>query len=443
MNQLITACLLTWLAPALPAARAAADPIVPGSFQRIEDGPLRQRIETLVAGATAPEKAPEVARRLHEIGPDALPDMLSALGHRRIDDPRRSALLGALTLHGRAAVLPHLATTGQDAPTARAGSIVALGGLGVPADLERMLVLAADPADEGELHPIVHDALVQGATLLWSRHAPTTTLLRDAIRSQPTEVACPLVQAVASVPGEAGLGAFENLLGRRASVDRAIVPRLPLLATAARRPLRSDTLTRLRSLLNDSDDELARSAAIALTQLDDLESVGHLIGLLHHREARVVDTAHWSLVRLTGLGHGAEPEPWESWYQEQAEWYATRAPEVLRMLDQPGAGQAAQALRELSVRPLFREELAPEVARVLNRPEPELRLMGCTTLRQLGSEGSNPLLVARLRDSDPRVVQVSHAALVDLTGLNLPPDAESWHDALEQLASSTTSANQR
>ncbi len=425
-----TQCLLGLLLVLAPTASAAGEPTV--AFGLATVGGHRQRVETLVAGARTPASAEAAARHLARLGPDALPDLVAALGHRRADDPRRAALVGALDLHGRTAVLPHLAPANTAAPNLRAASLLALGGIGGSGDLDRMLALAADAGrGAGAVRPELHEALLEGSSLLWTRHAPTAAGLRDAIRAQEPDVAAALVQAACRVSGEPVLTAFEALLGRRSEIDRGIVPRLPALARDAGRPLRPDTLARLREMLDHADVELARSAAVALAQLEDLEAVGELVGALRSGEPRLVDSARWALVELTGMGYGATPEPWEAWYAEQADWYANRAPEVLRMLDDPRAGPPTQALRELSARPLFRADLAPAIAGVLERPEPQLRLLGCSTLRRLGSDEAKPLLVRRLADTDPRVVETSHAALVELTGLDLPPDARRWQDALE------------
>jgi hypothetical protein len=78
------------------------------------------------------------------------------------------------------------------------------------------------------------------------------------------------------------------------------------------------TANTLRAKLADADVEVRAAAALACGTKEDVQHVPDLIPLLRDNQDRVVQAAHVALRTLVGKDLGKEPEPWQSWWEEQA-----------------------------------------------------------------------------------------------------------------------------
>ena len=92
--------------------------------------------------------------------------------------------------------------------------------------------------------------------------------------------------------------------------------------------------------------------------------------------------------------------------------------------------QVAAAIMDLSQHPLYRHEIAPEIARCLMRTEPDIVLLACAALGQLGSRTVLRDLVDQLDHGDPERVKAAQRALERITGLRLGADARAWSELL-------------
>jgi HEAT repeat protein len=88
------------------------------------------------------------------------------------------------------------------------------------------------------------------------------------------------------------------------------------------------------------------------------------------------------------------------------------------------------ALGELTRHPLYRHEVAVEVAALLERSESEVKNLVFSALWRLRSPRAVPLLLEQLHSEDEDLRSRVHELLGALTGLRLPAQASSWKLAL-------------
>jgi len=68
----------------------------------------------------------------------------------------------------------------------------------------------------------------------------------------------------------------------------------------------------------------------------------------------------------------------------------------------------------------------------LGHPDKNLAVLACTATRHLVDDGAVPDLIVLLCEENPSVRRSAHAALTELTGLNLKPVAEDWTRWLDE-----------
>jgi len=86
-----------------------------------------------------------------------------------------------------------------------------------------------------------------------------------------------------------------------------------------------------------------------------------------------------------------------------------------------------QAVRALGA--LGGPDQVPVLSRILAEDaDPDVRLDAALALGRLGGEGAVDPLIAGLEDSDPSVAFACHAALMEITGLDLPPSRGLWEE---------------
>ncbi|MDX2093163.1 MAG: hypothetical protein SFX73_35295 [Kofleriaceae bacterium] len=80
----------------------------------------------------------------------------------------------------------------------------------------------------------------------------------------------------------------------------------------------NSALARARRAVHSSDPEVVAAAAVALTELGDVEAVPDLIGVIE-RSDRAGDQARRALVRLTAQDFGSSERKWRKWYTDARE----------------------------------------------------------------------------------------------------------------------------
>jgi HEAT repeat protein len=185
-----------------------------------------------------------------------------------------------------------------------------------------------------------------------------------------------------------------------AEVEQPIV----LGAIAASRPGAFDAapeeVDALRARLSSPEPHLRRMAALALGKLEDRGSAAALIELLSGDETLEVAAAHEALRWITGSDLGRKPERWIDWLTAEQAWWEVAAPIELQRLGSGDRHLVHRALQELLRHPLFRHEVAPEVARLLTEPDDQLASAGCGALAALGSREPLPAMLELLPSAE-------------------------------------------
>jgi HEAT repeat protein len=186
--------------------------------------------------------------------------------------------------------------------------------------------------------------------------------------------------------------ATRRFLSSRLTASEVEQP-IVLGAIAAARPGAFDAapeeLDALRARLRSPEPGLRRLAALALGKLEDRESADELIELLAGEDALEIAAAHDALRWISGSDLGRQPERWSAWLAAERSWWEGTAPVELQRLGSGDRRTVHRALQELLRHPLFRHEIAPEVARLLSEEDEQLAVAGCSALAALGS--SDPL----------------------------------------------------
>jgi HEAT repeat protein len=81
--------------------------------------------------------------------------------------------------------------------------------------------------------------------------------------------------------------------------------------------------------------------------------------------------------------------------------------------------------------PFVRHEASEALGPVLLQADPDLALTACSALAQLGSSRSLEWLVSALTSDDRPLRMEARAALMRLTGLDLPADPIAWGRAIQ------------
>ena len=157
-----------------------------------------------------------------------------------------------------------------------------------------------------------------------------------------------------------------------------------------------DELGWVRARLRSSAPGLARLAALALGRLEDGESLPELIDLLDSEDALEARAALDALRWISGSDLGRTSDAWRRWLRGEEGWWQAAAPTQLDALSSGDRLAVHRALLELRRHPLFRHELAPEVAQLLYEEDEVLAVAGCETLAALGSREALPALFEAL-----------------------------------------------
>src|SRR6185503_7949056 len=217
-----------------------------------------------------------------------------------------------------------------------------------------------------------------------------------------------------------------DLLGRSPGLDPLLLARL-----AERGRLRvsgeESVFESVRRYLRQRDPALVSAAVLACGELGDDGSVEFLMDLLEHADERVRHCAFKALRDITGLGFGEEAARWRSWYQAETRWWEDVAEATLVHVERGRGLEFVRAAREALEHRLFRDRIAEAFAQGLSRRSGgEEVLLSCRALAQLRSPVGIPSLIECLERSDPEVRSAAWKALRAITGVDLPPEVDSW-----------------
>jgi len=190
-------------------------------------------------------------------------------------------------------------------------------------------------------------------------------------------------------------------------------------------------MARVRGLLGSPDRAVQREAVLTVGKLEDMESFGLLIDMLEHEDKRLQSTVHWSLKRISGRTFRPDPRQWRAWHRAENTWWAERAPELFGLLTGEKAGDMAVALNELATHRLFRHSIAAALSPLFDSRRNDIVLLCCSAAYSLRSRAVLPGLVQSLSHPDARIQNKALQGLTLITGIDLPPSADAWREALD------------
>jgi len=392
-----------------------------------------------IARAFAGQRTPaELRRRLCSVEASEIPMLFRLAAGGRLpggdpdglaplDDAERQAVREALCARPRRELVPFLgdlATRPID-PSLRGEAQRLLGCMG-SADHLKLLARLTHPFNErGAVPPELRAGFSAAMGAILARDPAALAQVRGLFSESPPGLASSIVEALASLRSSAATRILGDLLGRSPGLDPLLLARL-----AERGRLRESgtesVFESVRRYLKKSDPTLVTAAVLACGLLGDDGAVESLIDLLDHTDERVRRGVFVALERISGLALGEAPARWTSWYQSETRWWEEKA-EVLLLRIERGRGlEFVRAAREALEHRLFRDRIAEAFAQTLQRGGDEEVLLACRALEQLRSRLGVPGLIECLESDDSRVRAAAWKALRAITGVELPPEVDSW-----------------
>jgi HEAT repeat protein len=384
----------------------------------------------------------QLVAALVALGDAALPDAFAALTTGRVLEDeldgtwialgraQTQATLTALTRFSPAAVRAFLGGLALPKTGARerTAALQILAEVAKPRDLDLCLTLATDAAEERG----VRLQLAQTLLSLVAREPEVLPALAARFAAQPPALYAGILRAVGSGGSPQALRLLSEQLGRAPAADALLLCEIARLGGLLPQPIEARVCTRVREFLRRHEADLLGAAVYAVGRLGDWEAAEPLVALLESDLEHVRTSAHRVLRELSGEYLPLEHERWTGWLRRESEWWRRDAPFHEAELGSGAQFQVAAALRELARHRLYRHEIAPEVARCLTHPEPDIGLLACAALGQLGSRTVLPELVDLLERGGPDRAAAAQRALERITGQRLGADPKAWLRLLQQ-----------
>jgi len=301
-----------------------------------------------------------------------------------------------------------------------------LGCMGCADHLKLLARLTQPLQERGTVEPELREGFGAAMGAILARDPAALGQVRSLFSESPPGLASSIVDAVAGVRSHTATRIMADLLGRSPGLDPLLLARL-----AERGRLRvsgeESVFESVRRYLRQRDPALVSAAVLACGELGDDGSVEFLMDLLEHADERVRHCAFKALRDITGLGFGEEAARWRSWYQAETRWWEDVAEATLVHVERGRGLEFVRAAREALEHRLFRDRIAEAFAQGLSRRSGgEEVLLSCRALAQLRSPVGIPSLIECLERSDPEVRSAAWKALRAITGVDLPPEVDSW-----------------
>jgi len=436
----------TWLVPLLLIGLLPQDGLTDAVSPELEAEHERVvRVFEVVAG----EAAEEQARALSALDPHPLSSFVDLLALQRIptawfresqdaepSDPRGplgpeslAALRGTLAQVPLAELRPFFATLAAEDPRLdrREVCVSVLAEVGERRDLKLVIELATPLDEHARVLPrSLRKSYESALRSILERDAGALRTLQGAFDDVHVGLSSATIDAIGSVPSEDALMALAALLGRVRGLDAYVLSAIARLGPEVRQPVSEGVLSAVRDLLTQADPGVVRAAVRACGRLEDYEAIPRLLDMLSGSDENLSTSAHMALGEITGLPLHADARMWSSWYRHESEWWQVESADIFRELASGDELQVSNAINEVTGRHLFRHELAEALLPVLDRQEPELVVMACRSLGQVGSPVALQPLVICLEHTDWSVRRAAWIALARITGLDLPPEIEAW-----------------
>lgn len=276
-------------------------------------------------------------------------------------------------------------------------------------------------------------------------HASMVAALSKTLRSDPLGYAAlekqmpealpEVLRLVASALGETGsqrgLPILTELVGRDRDTDLVLLRVMGEIAESSPDEPPVEMADLMRSMLFSDDEQIARTAAVGLGKLNDLDSIPLFIQMLDDAGSTRALTALWSLRHMSGGDLPAEPKAWSEWFEGEKTWQLEEGPTLYQALESEDLALVGGALSKLGAHHLYRHESASRIGPMLSSENTDVVRAAIAALQRLGSRRAVPWLVDALEAaSDAQQRQLLTSALCSLTGLQLDPDSSAWQAAL-------------
>lgn len=211
-----------------------------------------------------------------------------------------------------------------------------------------------------------------------------------------------------------------ELLGRRKQQDFLVLNRMNALRRALREPVNNTRLLGLRRYLTDMDARSRAEAATLLASLKDRKSIPLMIPLVGDSAAPVRRAAHASLKELTGMRFGSSPGRWKSWFKREKNWWKSEGQDLVRGMETLPLPELLDSLNEVTQHALYRHELGPAVAKLLDHRNETVVLMALSALESIHAQGQVQGVRKLLLDRRTNVASQARAVYATLSGETAP-----------------------
>jgi len=385
-----------------------------------------------------PRTPVELRRRLASLEATEIPALfrLAVEGHLPegaaaelppLSDAERELVREALGARPRREIVPFLEDL-SGRPLAleeRLEAQTLLGNLGSGDHLKLLVRLTVPLQERGPVVPELRAGFTAALSAILARDPAALAQVSGLVADSAPGLAGPFIDGLAAVRGPVATRILAGMLGRSPGLDPLLLARLAHRGRA-RAGQDEVVLDAVRRYLRQRDPALVGAAAVACGELGDDGAVEPLIGLMDHDDARVRASVFQALERISGLDLGPAPERWTSWYHAEMRWWDEDAEAELVRIERGRGQEFVRAAGAVLEHRLFRDRMAESFAQALQRGDGDEVRLACRALEQLRSPVAVRALVECLERDEPTVRSAAWRALRAITGVELPPEADSW-----------------
>lgn len=354
--------------------------------------------------------------------PDGAPAELPPLS-----DAERALVREALGARPRREIVPFLEDlAGRPMSVAeRLEAQALLGSLGSGDHLKLLVRLTAPIQERSPVAPELRAGFTAALSVILARDAAALAQVAGLLAESAPGLASAIIEGLAAVRSAEATRILAAQLGRSPGLDPLILARLSS-RDRARAGNDGAVLDAVRRYLGQRDPALVSAAAVACGELGDDGAVDLLIKGMAHEDGRVRASVFQALARISHLDFGPAPERWTSWYHAEMRWWDEDAEAELVRIERGRGQEFVRAAAAVLEHRLFRYRMAESFAQALQRTNVEEVRLACRALEQLRSPVAVPELVQCLERDESSVRMAAYRALRAITGVALPPEADSW-----------------
>jgi len=353
-------------------------------------------------------------------GPRGQDELMEALGPTRgiLATSRRTelerALVGVPRLVLERAEMPGLAP--RRVELERHIALRILEEQGSANDLQPLMRLVTPQDPKDRLDPRTAQRLTRTVARLSRRDGSTLTRLRQLFGSLDPRLQPTVLLGVGEVESPETLRFLGEQLGEHEHLELILMAQIGRIGEAL--GTRPDERTRTQLLMELASTKVARrrEACVALGRLEEPEATADLILLLDDDDPGVAHNAHWALERISAKRLAADRLRWQRWFDDEREWWSSRATPVFADLESGDPVAVSRAIRELAAQRLHRDHLASRLAPHLHSSNDVIVLQALAALRNLRSRACVDALEGLLGHGTPRVAEEARSVLEDLLG---------------------------